>query len=322
MDKRYLRVFFAFLLVSLLLGACSGASTTEFKAPLRVSWTLWPGYYPMVIAVEKGLFEKHGVQVEPVFYKLYNEQAPALASGRLDGSALTLNDVLRDSVAKRTKVVLITDNSNGADQIVAAADIADVGAVRGKRIGMVRGTFGEFFVREMLDQNGISPAEVTFYNAAPEAVPDSIPGVIDLGHTYEPYTSQARAKGYNVIFSSAETPGLIVDIIAFRTSVLQERPEDVKAFIAAWFEALEYWQANPVECNAIIARVTGQKAEEISSEGVRLFDLPANLQAFKAGNDTTSVYFTARKAQQFLISTGDISSPVRVDELLDAGFLK
>jgi NitT/TauT family transport system substrate-binding protein len=304
-----------------LLSACA-KTPSAVKPPLRVAWSLWPGYYPMAIAVEKGFFEKHGVQVEPVFYSSYGEQAPALASGKIDGAAGVLNDMLLDRVAEKVQVVLIADNSDGSDQIVAAPGILSAADIRGKRIGTVKGTFGEFFAHAMLEQKGILPAEVTFVDVAPEAVPVAISNTIDLGHTYEPYTSQARAKGYTVIFSSAETPGLIVDVFAFRKSVLQERPADAKAFIAAWFEAVQYWQANPAEGNAIIAKATGQKVEEISVEGVKLFGLAANLKAFKAGNDTTSVYFTAQKAQQFLIFTGDISIPVKVEEILNASFLQ
>lgn len=321
MINRLVRILSALIVVAVFLSACS-KTQAAVKPPLRVAWSLWPGYYPMAIAVEKGFFEKHGVQVESFFYSSYGEQAPALASGKIDGAAGVLNDMLLDRVAEKVQVVLIADNSDGSDQIVAAPGLLGAADIRGKRIGTVKGTFGEFFAHAMLEQKGILPAEVTFVDVAPEAVPGAISNTIDLGHTYEPYTSQARAKGYTVIFSSAETPGLIVDVFAFRRNVLQERPADVKAFIAAWFEAAQYWQANPVEGNAIIAKATGLKPEEISVEGVKLFDLAANLNAFKAGNDTTSVYFTAGKARQFLISTGDISRPIKIDEILDASFLQ
>jgi NitT/TauT family transport system substrate-binding protein len=322
MKKRLLRVFSVFVLAALLLSACSGTQVTVKKTPLRVGWSLWPGWYPLVLADQKGFFKEHGLEIEIVYYNTTSEVTAAMASGMVDGGFMVLNSVLLDTVIEDAKVILITDNSDGADQIVTTADILSADDIRGKRIGVKKGTFGEFFVREMLDQKGILPAEVTFVDVSPEAVPGSIPDKIDLGHTYEPFTSEARAKGYQVIFSSAETPGLIVDIFAFRNHVIQERPEDVKAFIAAWFEALQYWQANPAESNAIIAKATGQKAGDISTEGIKLFDLAANLQAFRAGNDANSIYFTARKAQYFSISAGDISHAHKAEDALDASFLK
>jgi NitT/TauT family transport system substrate-binding protein len=160
------------------------------------------------------------------------------------------------------------------------------------------------------------------FQTGPDKVPASIPSLIEAGCTWEPYTSESRAKGGKVIFSSAETPGLIVDVLAFRKDVIQNRPEDVNAFIAAWFEVLQYWKDNPDEGNAIIATITGQKPEEIFTEGITLLDQNANLKAFTQGTDYTSLYFAAQQEVQFVVGISDITNPVNINELLDPSFLK
>jgi len=323
MKKRLLHVLSVFMLFSLLLSACSGTQQqAQVRPPLRIAWALWPGWYPLVLADQKGFFTEHGIEVEIIYYNSQTEVNSAVASGVVDGGFMVLNDTLLDAVSENAKVVLLTDNSDGGDQIVSATDILNADDLRGKRIGTKRGSFGEFFVREMLEQKGISTSDLTFINVGPDEVTESIPTVIDIGHTWEPYTSEALAKGFKVIFTSADTPGLIVDTLAFRKPVIAERPEDIKAFIAAWFEALQYWQSNPEESNAIIAAATGQKVEDISTEGIKLFGLQENLNAFKPGSDTTSVYFTARKAMKFLIDSGFVTQPVDVNEALDASFLQ
>jgi len=325
MNKRLFRIFSVIPLVALILSACSGLTSSAPVAastPLRVSWSLWPGWYPAVIAQQKGLFKKHGVEVELVFYHTYKDQLPALASGLLDGSALVIGDALLDQVAEKVKIVMITDNSNGADQLVAGPGILSPADVVGKKVGVQSGTFGQLLVQEMLKQNKLPIDSVSYVDVSPEFVPNAIPNQIDFGHTFEPYASQARAKGFKPIFTSADTPGLIADVVAFRRKIIEQRPEDVKAFIAAWFEAAQYWQANPKEGNAIIATATGQKEKDISLEGVKMFDLPANLNAFKPGNDTTSLYFTAQYELRFLVDTGVISNPVKPEDLLDSSFLQ
>jgi NitT/TauT family transport system substrate-binding protein len=322
MTKRLFRTLFTLGMVMALLSACTGPQTAP-KTPLRVSWSLWPGYYPMAIAVEKGLFEKHGVLVEPVLYSIYGNQAPDLASGMLDGAMMILSDTLFDPISSEIKIVLVLDNSAGADQVVATSNITNLSDLRGKRIGVQPSTVGGvLLVRQMLSANGISPDDVTFVQIGPERVPEAIPSLIDAGYTYEPYTSQSTAKGDKVVFSSAETPGLIADVLAFRKEIVQNRPEDVKAFIAAWFEALQYWKDNPADGNAIIARATGLKPEEVSAQGVTLFDLNANLRTFTQGNDYTSVYFAAQKELQFIIDSGDSTKPVNINDLLDPSFLR
>jgi NitT/TauT family transport system substrate-binding protein len=287
-----------------------------------VGWVLWPGYYPLLIAEQKGFFQKHDLEVQLILYSTTGEETAAVTSGMLDGGTVALNDALLDAMAKNVKVVLITDNSDGGDQIVATQDVVTIEDVVQKNIGAKRGSFGEFLVREMLSQKGIPPSEVTFINVDPENVSGAIPQYISLGHTYEPFTAEALAKGYKVIFSSADTPGLLVNAIAFRRKAIEERPEDIKAFIAAWFEAVQYWQDHPEESNELIAKATGQETEDISLEGVKLFDLSANLNAFKPGTDTSSVYYTARKVSKFLLDSGFVAEPVDVNDVLDNSFLR
>ncbi len=43
--------------------------------------------------------------------------------------------------------------------------------------------------------------------------------------------------------------------------------------IKAWFEALNYWQSNPAEANAIIAEATQRTPEQIPTKGIKLFSL-------------------------------------------------
>lgn len=323
MTHRLFRLFSSLLILTVILSACTGTQTAAAHPPLRVAWSLWPGYYPMTIAAEKGFFAKRNVQVEPVFYPIYGNQPPDLASGMVDGALLTLSDTLFDSISQEIGIVLVVDNSAGADQIVASAKIASISDLRGKRLGVQSSTVsGVLLIRKMLSANGVSPTEVTFVPIGPEGVPAAIPGLIDAGYTYDPFTSQALAKGDKVVFSSAEAPGLIVDVLAFRKDILKNRPEEVKAFIAAWFEAQQYWKDHPADGNAIIAKATGLKPEEVSAQGVTLFDLTANLKTFAQGADYSSVYYAAQQELDFIVNTGDVTRPVKINDLLDPSFLK
>ncbi len=322
MLSKLLRIFSVILITAFILSACAPTTSQAEKPPLRVGWSLWPGWYPMLIAQEKGLFEKHGVVVEIVFYETYKDTMPALGSGLLDGGALALGDVLLDDVSEDNHIVLVTDGSNGADQVVAAPGITSPKDLRGKRIGVQAGTYGEILVQKMLDANGLTRSDITLVEVPVEAIPDAIPGTIDAGHTYEPYAGQAREKGANPIFTSADTPGLLLDVFAFRSSVLDERPEDVKAFIAAWLEAVQFWQDNPVEGNEIIARALGLQVTDISLEGIKLYGLADNKAAFQKGTETTSIYYPARTELQFLSDKGIISYPIQIDEhFLNPSFL-
>lgn len=316
-----LRLLLIGLTVSLLAGCA--APQTPAKAPLRIEWTYWPGDWILLVAHRKGFFEKHGLQVEPVLYEVFDQAMPDLAAEKIDGGFFVAGDLVPIVKGDNLRAVFITDVSDGADQIVASADIASLADLRGKRIGASLGTFGELFVWEMLKSAKISPADVTLVDIEAESVPDAIPDQIDAGHTWEPHTSRALAKGQHIIFTSADTPGLIPDLLVFRTKILRERPDDVRAFLAAWLEALEFTLANPEEAAQIIAEEAGLSLEEVSFEGVKLYSLEDNRAAFaqNPGTDTTSIYFTTQLYVNFLISSGNLTTAPDVTQMLDPSFL-
>ena len=319
--KTIFRTLALLTLLSLVLSACGPAAAPE-RTALKVGYVLWPGFYPLLIAKEKGFFEKHGVTVEPKFYGTTTEEYADYAAQNLDGMGLVIGDLLPLSTGDSSRIIMVTDFSNGADQVVASKDIASIADLRGKRIGVKLGSFGELLVRKMLEENGMGVGDITFVDVAPELLPASFGSQVDAGHTYDPFTSQSLAKGGHVIYDSSDVPGLIPDVIAFSTKTVETRPAELQAFVDAWFEAQIWWKENPAEAAELLAKATGLKPEEISSVGVQLQDLAGNQAAFTPGTDTGSLYFTAQEYIKFLSVVGLLSTAPNVETLLDPTFIK
>lgn len=299
------------------------ASPEPERPPLRVEWTYWPGFYPMAIAVESGLFEKYGVKIEPLLYDFGAKARSDFSAKRLDGAMLATGDILQLATEIPIKIVLLVDNSAGADQIVAQAEIASVADLRGKRVGYTPRDFGELFVIKMLEQNGLTTRDVTLVTIKSEDVLDALDkDLIDAGNTWEPHSSKAVSAGHHVIFTSASTPGLIVDTVMFHASVVKERPADIRAFVKAWFEAVEFWEKNPEAAARMIAKQTGLKPEEASKEGVKLFTLAESKAAFKRSQELTSVHTSTQAYIDLFVANGMLSSIPKLDELFDPSFLE
>ncbi|MDD1427573.1 hypothetical protein MEO94_24530 [Dolichospermum sp. ST_sed9] len=49
-------------------------------------------------------------------------------------------------------------------------------------------------------------------------------------------------SGGHKLFTSKQTPGLILDLVAFRGETIRDRPEDIRAFIRGWLQAVKYWE--------------------------------------------------------------------------------
>lgn len=327
MKARLLRVLFLFCLSIGLVTACNGTpfgSSKPEAVPLRVTYSLWSGYYPLVIAQEKGFFTQQGVKVEPVYIENYIASVSDFSAGQGDGIAMTLGGVM-NIIGKNSDVqaVLVTDESAGADVVVAEENIHNVADLKGKRLGTRLGDFGELFITTMLEKNQLTTDDVTLINLEGEVVPTRLKsGEIQAGHTWEPYADQAVSAGAKILFTSQQTPGLIPSLIVFRSKVLQDRPKDIQAFVRAWFQGQDYWKTNPQESKVLIAKALKIKPEEVSAEGDRLYTLQDNLKAFTPSSNPESLYHTAKVYADFFIRTGGLSSTPDIEKLLVPSFVQ
>ena len=318
----------AIVVTAFILSNCNSTTseslpTESSQPPLRVGWHPWPGYFPIVIADEMDLFSKHDANVEVIFYEGNSFSHPELQAGKLDAATGTLTDALLMDGQQpgNVRVVLAADYSDGGDVVVATGDIATVADLRGKSVGANLGSFSELFILEMLRANGMTANDVSLVNVEARDVPNTMPDTIQAGHTWEPQTSQALAKGYHIIFSSANTPGLIPDLVIFRAAITEERPNEVRAFVAAWLEAATFWRDNPQEGSRIIAEALERDPDTVSLEGLKLFSLTENQTAFAPGVDATSLYVASELNADFLINSGGLNDPPDINRLLDPSFL-
>ena len=320
--KRLLSLFF---ITILLLTACTLVSPPQPKRPpLKLAYSAWPGYFPIAIAQEKGFFATQGVTVETVIRENGQGILPDFGAGKFDGIFSTLGEIVPISAANPSvRLILITDESAGADAVVAQPQIENIADLKGKTIGVGLGSFGELFVTKMLETNNITSDQVTLVNADGEQIPERLKSnAIQAGHSWEPYLSQMVKTGAPVLFTSKQTPGLIPDVMTFQGKVLRDRPDDVRAFIRAWFQAVEYWQAHPKEGNIIIGKVLNIPPETISLEGVKLLTLDDNKKRFTPGDSTDSLYHAAKLYTNFFVLKGGLTRPPDINQLLDPSFIK
>ncbi len=307
--------------LALALVSCGEPPVAPVTPALRVGWFLWPGWYPMAVASQKGFFTRHGARVEPVLYESYTEMFSDFAAGRLDGVFAGLYELLKSGIPD-VKVVLVTDTSDGAEGLVVAPDIATPADLKGKRIGIQGALSGsEFIITTLLRENGLERNDLVLVDVGPEIVLETMPERIQGGYTWEPFLSRARDKGYRVLFTTADTPGMVPDVVAFRGTVARERAAEVRGFVDAWFEAQDFWLRNPAEGNAAIAAVTKLDPATISLEGCRLFSRQDNQRAFTPGEDRSSLWHVGALQIAFFISIGDASTAPDLGAVLEPAFV-
>lgn len=93
--------------------------------------------------------------------------------------------------------------------------------------------------------------------------------------SYPPESVKLLDKtGHHVIFSSAEIPNEIIDVVVFRTGK-QVDAKWLQKFREAWHGAYVYWQANPEDAVNIMSKREGLSSEEFKQAlaGMQVLDI-------------------------------------------------
>ncbi len=312
-----------FIITGGLLFACHSPESLKVKRPpLKVSCIPFVGYLPAIIAREKGFFKAQGIDVELSYADYLQLQDADFSAGKYDGIGFTLGDlIVLSSTNPDMQAVMVVDESTGADVVVAPSKIKTILNLKGKKLGANLGSFSEVFVTEMLKTSKLTTDDVSLVKVDALDVPDRLQkNTIQAGHTWEPHLSEALKLGAHILFTSKQTPGLILDLIAFRGEVIRDRPEDIRAFVRGWLQALSYWEANIPEGNAIASKGLNIPIKTISFEGIDLTDFAEN-QKFFQSDSPNYIYKTATKYADFFIRAGNVTRLPNLETLFNSSFL-
>lgn len=327
--KKWLLGTLSLLLMLMVLGGCASKQQSvpgakiENGKPLKIGYSSWPGWFVWSLIKEKGIFEKNGVNVELVWFPVYSDSLQALNSGQIDLVCANLNDSLAAANhGLRPKVVLVTDISAGADALIAKPQYKSVKELKGKSIALEIGTLSHLLLLNILDRNGMSEKDVNVVNmAAQDAGAGFIAGNLDAAVTWEPFLNQAvQSQKGHILASSKETPGLIVENVMTRAEVLEKRRDDVVKLISAWYDGLEYWENNPDESLALMAKQAETPIDEykILVNGIKLYSVEDNLIAFQKGDGWDSLFGAGKMMGEFLKSKGFIDKVPDMEPILDS----
>ncbi|MFO7321928.1 MAG: ABC transporter substrate-binding protein [Chloroflexota bacterium] len=278
-------VFVLALLVAAVMSLSIAPALGQEELPsIRLGVQPWLGYGPWWIAEQQGYFEDHGLDVEVIDFTWDQDMNAALAAGRLDVQAAATNTMITlINQGVDVQAFLVLDASYEADAILVSADIQSVEDLAGRSVAYELGATSDLLLNYALNEAGMSIEDV---EPVPMAAADAglalIAGRVDAAVTYEPYISAALREGenYSVLYTSAERPGLISDVMIARREFLAENPAVIEALALAWNDAVTFLRENPEEGGQIIADAVGSPLEEfqIAFEGVEVYDLAQNAE--------------------------------------------
>jgi NitT/TauT family transport system substrate-binding protein len=332
MRKKMVFLMMALLLAFTVVSGCTSKEAASTAAggsdqPIKLALSPWPGWFVWYLVKEKGFFEKNGVKVDLVWFPVYSDSLSALASGKVDANSQTLSDTLAPaSKGIPLKAVLVNDNSNGGDGVVVKPNINSLQELKGKKVATELGTVDHLLMLTALEKAGLAEKDVSYTNmTVNDAGPAFISGNLDGAVLWEPFLSKAIQEGKGkLLFSSKDTPGLIPDLLVFKEEITKNRPEDVKKILNAWFDALDYWKANPEESLQIMAKAAETPVDEYKAgvDSVKIFQLEDNVKAFQKGDSYSSLHYTSQKTAEFLKGLEMLTTIPKAESFLDGHFVE
>jgi NitT/TauT family transport system substrate-binding protein len=305
--------------------------------PIRLGVKVWAPDFFLYLAQEKGFFEKNNVNVELTLVQDYLTILSDYMNGEFDGMIPVFTDVIfQNSEGIDSRVVYVIDYSNTGDVIIGNVSTiiennnssnSTLANVEGKKIS-VEGinSFSHLFVLKALETVRLSEGDVEIVNVPAQNVTRELDeGDIVAGHIYQPYTSEALRKGYKVLFAAGNIPGVIADVLVFRSHVVEQRPHEIQSIVKSIIEAQRYYFDNEEESLKIMSSKSGIGISEIRSglESVTLPSLKENfIVAMKMNsNDTVSLYASGKYISEFFLDRGQISENFNFNSTIDSRFV-
>lgn len=297
---------------------------------LRFAVTLYPTA-GLAYAVESGgYFKQHALNVSLERVDEAQQAVELLTHHEVDGAILSLSEpLLRGTSGQDLVIVADADYSFGADGVVADKEITDIDELRRGLVGVSPSGLSKYLLAEALRPSRLKLSDVALVPAAEiEVVREFLSGKLEAAALEEPYLTYALGRpGSHLLYSSKQTPGLIPHVIVFRKAFIAEHPDRVNAFLSAWFELADYIDSHPNSRGKVLATIAMSRGVGLadimqSYGGLRLLTFSDNAVAFTYGSDITSLYGSALRLAEFLVTEGEIAVVPSLDNIIDPTFIR
>jgi NitT/TauT family transport system substrate-binding protein len=185
-----------------------------------------------------------------------------MLSGKVDLATAGETPIARAVVDGKPVAVVATISEIGrAIRIIARKDraISTPNDLKGKKIGLVRGTTADFFLHTYLAVAYLNPKDVRVVNIATEKLVDALlKGEVDAVSTWSPFTLVLRDRlGSNAVILDQPSIYIMTWNIAVTQEFAKKSPERIKKFLRAILQSNRFTKEHPDEARAISAKHIG-----------------------------------------------------------------
>jgi NitT/TauT family transport system substrate-binding protein len=295
---------------AIALGLAPGLAPAQERDQFTVAWSIYVGWMPWGYLEESGIMDKwagkYGIEVEIVQVNDYVESINLYTAGEFDGVTATNMDTLSIPAGSGvdTTALIVGDFSNGNDAVILKGE-GTLQDLAGKPVNLVELSVSHYLLARALASAGLAERDLEGVVNTSDAdmiaafQTDSVEAVV----TWNPLVSTiAEDPAANILFTSADIPGEIIDMMVVNTETLAANPDFGRALVGAWYELMGIMSSDTEE--GVAARTAMAEASG------------TDLAGYEAQLDSTQMFYDPADAVAFVESQTLPETMVTVAEFL------
>src|SRR5579884_202333 len=231
---------------------------------------------PIWVALETGLYEKYGLEVEAVPLQTSAQVAPAMASGEVQIALTTGSGVVEFDLSGGDHVIVAGYSNQMRYFLHARPDITRVEDLRGKRIGITRrGGAIDVAAHIFLERHGLvygRDAAIVELGTAQNQLNGLAAGVVDAAIVALPTNLLAERQGFPLIEDTKQhNVAFPTNVIAVRRPYLESQTDVVRHYLQAHIEAVELIRSDKVLAKRLLGRGTNTYDEDLLERSYQIY---------------------------------------------------
>jgi len=257
---------YLWMLTSLLmLLAIPAVAWVEEQPTLRFADQDRIGSIIPILAAKKGFFVEEGLHVEPLRFNNGPACAEALYTGAADMGSM--GDTAAIILAVRNpKFVIIGSLATGEHRhrimVRKDATLQTIQDLRGKRLGVKKGTSTHGGLLAAIAKAGLSPTDLDIIDLSPSTAIDALlAGSLDAFAASEPTPTTAEQKGARQLATLGGLGNEYPVLLVADSTFLHRKPGTVNRLMRALEKASQYVAGHQEETASLLATETGLSIE-------------------------------------------------------------
>ena len=280
------------------------------------------------VAKEAKLYDKYGLDADPVAMRGSGESSKAMIGGSVQFSPVATPTVINADLSGADLVILGHTLPGVVHAMVVKPEIKRAEDLKGKKIGVTTfGSLTDFLIQYALRKKGLNPnrdVALIQIGGDPERIGALKQGSIDAASLSFPGYSIAMKMGFPMLWDSAKEIDYPWIEITTRRSIIQKDRELVMSYVKAHLEATALFKRDRDFGKKVIKKTLRLDNEELISESYDLFAkafLPAPYPN-TVGMKTSFEYVAATRPEIMNHKPEEFVDRSFIEELDKNGFIK